>query len=196
MLEIYIPRGAKQGDKIVLEGEGDQVPGVEPGDIVFHLTEIEHEVFRRAGADLAASIEITLAEALCGFSRVVLKHLDGRGIELTHPKTKGDVLRPNQVLKIPGEGMPHKRTDARGSLYLTVQIKFPEDGWTTDQAVLCKLQEILPGPAPLIEAETVDEVDYDAKADPEEFGATDHEGGSAWVDDDEEDEGGTQCATQ
>ncbi|KLJ13385.1 hypothetical protein EMPG_11674 [Blastomyces silverae] len=196
LLEIYIPRGAKQGDKIVLEGEGDQFPNTEPGDIIFHLEEIEHETFRRAGADLMAEIEITLAEALCGFSRVVLKHLDGRGIEITHPKTEGAVLRPNQVLKVPGEGMPFKKTDSKGDLYLAVQIKFPEDGWASDPAALAKLRDILPGPGPAIQAETVDDVEYDPKANPEEFGSKDSQGGTAWEDEDEEEGGQTQCTTQ
>ncbi|PGH10493.1 hypothetical protein AJ79_05421 [Helicocarpus griseus UAMH5409] len=196
LLEIYIPRGAKQGDRITLEGEGDQFPNTEPGDIIFHLEEIEHETFRRAGADLAADIEITLAEALCGFHRVVLKHLDGRGIEISHPQSKGAVLRPNQVLKVAGEGMPYKKSDARGDLYLTVQIKFPEDGWVSDPATLAKLQEILPGPSPAIQAETVDEVEYDPKASIEDYGSNDTQGGSAWEDDDEGEGGQTQCTTQ
>jgi len=63
MLEIYIPRGAKDGDRITLEGEADQVPGQEPGDIVFRIVETNHPVFRRAGTDLSASLDITLAEA-------------------------------------------------------------------------------------------------------------------------------------
>ncbi|WEW61247.1 DnaJ-like protein xdj1 [Emydomyces testavorans] len=196
MLEIYIPRGAKDGDRIVLEGEGDQIPDVEPGDIVFQLEEAEHDVFKRAGADLRADLHITLAEALCGFSRVVLKHLDGRGIELVHPKQPGDVLRPGQVLKIPGEGMPYKRSEARGDLYLTVQVKFPEDGWASDPAVLEKLRNMLPGPDSPIEADTVDEVDYDSKANMEGFGARDAHGGQAWEDDEDEADGGTQCAAQ
>ncbi|KAL1969728.1 hypothetical protein VTN77DRAFT_8281 [Rasamsonia byssochlamydoides] len=195
MLEIYIPRGAQEGDKITLEGEADQVPGQEPGDIVFHIVEAPHPVFRRAGADLTAPLEITLAEALAGFSRVVLKHLDGRGIELTHPKKPGAVLRPGQVLKIPGEGMPHKRSDARGDLYLVVEVKFPDDKWTPSPATLEKLKEILPGPGPRIEAETIDEVDYDPNADIEDFGAGDPRGGSGWVDEDEDGEP-AQCAPQ
>lgn len=80
ILELYIPRGSRQGDKIVLQGEADQVPDQEPGDIIFELKETDHDTFARAGADLASDIEITLAEALAGFSRVVLTHLDGRGI--------------------------------------------------------------------------------------------------------------------
>ncbi|KAK2771217.1 hypothetical protein FQN53_005141 [Emmonsiellopsis sp. PD_33] len=196
MLEIYIPRGAKQGDKIVLEAEGDQFPNTEPGDIIFHLEEIEHDTFRRAGADLMAEIEVTLAEALCGFSRVVLKHLDGRGIEITHPKTPGAVLRPNQVLKVAGEGMPFKKSDAKGDLYLTVQIKFPEDGFLSDPATLAKLQEILPKAGPAIQADTVDDVEYDPEGNLEEFGANGGQAGGMWEDEDDEDDGRPQCTTQ
>jgi DnaJ homolog subfamily A member 2 len=171
------------------------VPGQEPGDIIFHITEIDHPVFRRAGADLTATLDITLAEALAGFSRVVLKHLDGRGMELTHPKKKGDVMRPNQVLKITGEGMPHKRSDARGDLYLVVNVKFPDPKWTPSPALLERLKEILPKPGPPIEAETIDEVSYDPNADMEDFGGGDPRGGSGWVDE-EEDDGPGQCAPQ
>ncbi|EEH35584.2 chaperone protein dnaJ 3 [Paracoccidioides lutzii Pb01] len=196
LLEIYIPRGAKQGDKITLEGEGDQFPDIEPGDIVFVLEEIEHSTFRRAGADLMAEIEITLAEAICGFSRVVLKHLDGRGIEISHPKSNGAILRPNQVLKVAGEGMPFKKSDARGDLYLKVKITFPEDGWASDPTVLAKLREVFPEPSTAIEAETVDDVEYDPNANIEDFGSNNSRGDSGWEDEEEEEGGQAQCTTQ
>ncbi|RAH67654.1 putative DnaJ domain protein (Mas5) [Aspergillus aculeatinus CBS 121060] len=195
LLEIYIPRGAREGDKIILEGEADEVPGQEPGDIIFHLVEEEHPVFKRAGPDLTAEIDVTLAEALTGFSRVVIKHLDGRGIELKHPKVPGQVLSPNQVLKVPGEGMPIKRGDARGDLYLIVNIKFPDETWKPTPAVLEQLREMLPKPDAPIPVETVDEIEYDPKGNIEDFGAHDPEGGSAWEDDDEEGET-AQCTTQ
>lgn len=185
----------REGDKIILEGEADQVPGQEPGDIVFHIVEEEHETFRRAAADLTATIDVTLAEALTGFSRVVVKHLDGRGIEIQHPKTPGEVLYPGQVLKVPGEGMPIKRSDARGDLYLVVNIKFPDGKWKPSPAVLEQLKELLPKPEPPIQADTVDEVEFDPKGNLDDFGAHDPEGGSAWEDDDEG-ETTAQCATQ
>lgn len=193
-LEIYIPRGAREGEKIVLEGESDQVPGAsEPGDIIFHLAELPHEVFQRAGSDLSAKLEITLAEALTGFHRVVLKHLDGRGIEMNHPNEPGKVLRPGQYLKVTGEGMPHKKTDAKGDLYLIVDILFPEDGFLSDPAAIEQLQKLLPGPAPVIKTDEVDEVEFDDDADIEEFG---HGEGGADEWEDEDGEGQPQCATQ
>lgn len=163
VLEIYIPRGAMQGERIVLEGEADQVPDQTPGDIVFTLVEEEHEIFQRRGHDLSAELKITLAEALCGFSRVVLKHLDGRGIHLKHPQ--GKVLKPGQILKVTGEGMPHKKSDAKGDLYLVVDIEFPENGWMKDDSSVASLQKLLPEAAPAIVATEIDEVEFEEDAD-------------------------------
>ena len=163
VLEIYIPRGAREGERIVIEGEADQVPDQTPGDIVFTLVEEDHEIFQRAGDDLSAELDITLAEALTGFSRIVLKHLDGRGIHISHPQ--GKVLKPGQILKVAGEGMPLKKSDLKGDLYLVVKIEFPEDGWTEDALSFESLQKILPKPEPPIEATEVDEVEFDSEAD-------------------------------
>ena len=74
-LEIYIPPGSMQGERIVLEGEADQFPDQLPGDIIFTLVEEPHDFFTRIGNDLSAELTLTLAEALGGFSRVALKHL-------------------------------------------------------------------------------------------------------------------------
>lgn len=195
-LMLHTDLDCREGERIVLAGEADQVPGKEPGDIVFHLVEAEHPVFRRVGADLTAPLTVTLAEALAGFSRVVLKHLDGRGIELTHPKRPGEVLRPGQVIKIPGEGMPYKRSDARGDLYLVVDVKFPDKNWKPSAATLEKLKEMLPGPEKPIEADIIDEVDYEPDADLSEFGQGDPRGGSRWGGDDDDEGETAQCATQ
>jgi DnaJ homolog subfamily A member 2 len=195
-LEIYIPRGAKEGDTIVLEGEADHVPGAqEPGDLIFHLQQLPHPAFQRAGADLSAKLEITLAEALTGFHRVVVRHLDGRGIELQHPKQEGQILRPGEVLRIPGEGMPHKRSDTKGDLYLTVDIQFPPDGFLTDPKALEQLRTILPPPPPPVDADEIDELDYEPNASMEDFGGRDAAGG--WEDEDDEGDGPQpQCSQQ
>ncbi|KAL6249035.1 DnaJ-like protein xdj1 [Rhinocladiella similis] len=192
-LELYIPRGAREGDQIRLEGEADQIPGAdETGDIIFHLVEQPHDVFQRTGNDLSAKLEITLAEALAGFHRVVVKHLDGRGIELNHPQIPGQILRPGEVLKVPGEGMPLKRSDAKGDLYLVVEVVFPEDGYFTDPAALESLQKILPGPPPAIEVEEADEVPFEV-ADIDDIGG--QEAGNPWEDDDDGPQQ-AQCQTQ
>ncbi|KAK3504576.1 hypothetical protein B0T13DRAFT_507190 [Neurospora crassa] len=195
-LELYIPPGSMQGDRIVLEGEADQLPDQAPGDLIFHLVEEPHDVFTRIGHDLSADLNVTLIEALSGFSRVVVKHLDGRGIHINHPR--GKVLRPGDVLKVPGEGMPVKKSDMKGDLYLVVKIEFPEDGWLQDESQYDALAKLLPPPPKPIEAEEIDDVEYESGADIQEMGA--HQGdpryGNDWEDDDEDEGAGPQCATQ
>lgn len=196
VLELYIPRGAREGERIVLPGEADQLPDQEPGDIVFELVEAPHDVFQRAGGDLKAELNITLAEALTGFNRVVLTHLDGRGIQLN--VHQGKVLRPGQVLKVVGEGMPIKKSDVKGDLYLAVNIEFPEDGWIKDGEAVKRIRGALPSRAESegTKPETVDEVEIEYDATLDDFGADsdDPRGGGEWEDEDEE--GGPQCATQ
>ncbi|GAM88978.1 hypothetical protein ANO11243_070120 [Dothideomycetidae sp. 11243] len=202
ILELYVPRGAREGDKIVLAGEADQVPGQsEPGDLVFTVAEKEHDTFVRAGADLSADIEIDLSEALTGFSRVVLTHLDGRGIKVSVNQPAGKVIRPDDVLLVRGEGMPVKRSDERGDLYLVVKVKFPADGWLKDEAAIKRVREVLPRDAPAdVKAEVVDDVHFEVVDSMEGFGAGsgDPRGGAEWEDEDEDGAGGAeaQCAQQ
>lgn len=198
ILELYIPPGARQGEKIVLAGEADQVPDTEPGDIIFDLVEAQHDTFNRAGADLQADLHITLAEALTGFNRVVLTHLDGRGISLSVKQPRGRILKPDQIIKVEGEGMPIKKSDAKGDLYLIVKIDFPEDGWLGDEATIQKIRDVLPKPKAEIKTDIVDEVEWDLVSSMEDFGAgsDDPRSGAGWEDEDEEEGEAAQCAQQ
>ena len=162
-LEIYIPRGSINGERIILGGEADQHPDQIPGDIIFTIVEEPHEKFTRIGHDLSAELDITLSEALYGFSRVVLTHLDGRGVHVSRPR--GEILKPDQALKVSGEGMPLKKGDEKGDLYLIVKIEFPEDNWLKSEKEWEALRKLLPPPRPPIVADEVDEVEYDDDAD-------------------------------
>jgi DnaJ family protein A protein 2 len=144
LLEFWIDRGREDGDRIVLNGEADQEPGKETGDVIFVLREKEHPVYMRIGSDLKATLKITLEEALCGFSRVILTTLDGRGLKYTHKVVDGKVIRPKDVFEIAGEGMPvGKKSDKKGNLYLNVDIEFPENGWLTDPVKMDVLRSLL-----------------------------------------------------
>ncbi|KAL8837513.1 MAG: hypothetical protein Q9170_002506 [Blastenia crenularia] len=194
VLELYIPRGSKEGDKIVLQGEADQLPDQEPGDIIFNLVEAEHNTFSRAGPDLLAEVHIDLSEALCGFSRILVRHLDGRGIQIKHPQHQSDPLKPGSIIKVAGEGMPYKKSDLRGDLYLTVNVDFPDKNWLKQDQCIEKLKELLPKPPSAIQVETVDEVDYEENANLDTYGSI--EQGDQWEDEDDQDSTQPQCAQQ
>jgi DnaJ homolog subfamily A member 2 len=109
---------------------------VPPGDVVFVLKTSHHDSFERSGNDLLTHVKITLSEALLGFSRVLLTHLDGRGIRVT--STPGKIIRPNDTIVIHSEGMPvYKSPDQKGDLYIIYDIEMPEDNWLKglDQSV-------------------------------------------------------------
>lgn len=205
ILELYIPRGSCEGDRIVLAGEADQNPDDdEPGDIIFQLVEEPHKTFNRAGADLQAEIHVSLSEALTGLDRVVLTHLDGRGLSLNTESSAGKVLRPNEILKIHGEGMPYKRSsEGYGDLYLSVTVTFPPDGWLKDAAAVEKARSVLPKTdaakfAPDEAPQDVDEISFETVEDLEGFGAGSGgpRAGAEWEDEGEDGEGGTQCTQQ
>ena len=46
ILEVNVDKGMADGQKIVFNGEGDQEPNIEPGDIVIVLDEQDDEHFK------------------------------------------------------------------------------------------------------------------------------------------------------
>ncbi|CAG8603723.1 5584_t:CDS:10 [Paraglomus brasilianum] len=145
-LDIYIDKGMQDGQKIVMQGEADQEPGVETGDVIFVLKQKEHDRFKREGDDLLITVTITLAEALCGFSKVLITHLDGRGLVISQPS--GEVITPGIVKRIANEGMPHyKRSDERGNLYVKFNVEFPTSMWTSPDKLQI-LESVLPPRTP------------------------------------------------
>lgn len=74
---IIFTVGMKDGQKITFNGEGDQEPGLEPGDVVIVLDQKEHPVFQRQDNNLVMKMNIKLVEALCGFKKTV-QTLDDR----------------------------------------------------------------------------------------------------------------------
>ena len=49
ILEVSVDKGMEDGQKVTFSGEGDQEPGLEPGDIIIVLDEKAHALFKRNG---------------------------------------------------------------------------------------------------------------------------------------------------
>ncbi|KAJ7650673.1 hypothetical protein FB45DRAFT_888457 [Roridomyces roridus] len=138
--EVVIEKGMADKQRIILAGAGDEEPGVPAGDVIFVLTLTPHESFERSGSDLLTNATITLSEALFGFSRILITHLDGRGVKVTSPP--GKIIKHADTIVLRGEGMPvHKQPNTKGDLYITFTIEMPQDEWfkTVDQKTLLSL---------------------------------------------------------
>jgi DnaJ family protein A protein 2 len=97
VLQVHVDRGVKSGTKIELRGEGDQIPGGEPGDVVFEIDQKPHARFQRKDDDLFYMAEIDLLTALAG-GRLNIEHLDERW--LTIDIVPGEVIAPSKYFSM------------------------------------------------------------------------------------------------
>ncbi|XP_066465193.1 dnaJ homolog subfamily A member 1-like [Eleutherodactylus coqui] len=170
ILTVRIDKGMKNRHKLIFHGEGDQCPGLHPGDIDIVLEQKQHPLFRRKGNDLLMDMEIGLADALCA-CRQKVRTLDSRTILVT--SQPGKVIRPGDVWCIPREGMPiYRDPSQRGNLLIRFQVRFPDPGWLPIDH-LKHLQELFPSrPQPTLpeDTEEVTLSNYDPCEDPKHQG--------------------------
>jgi len=118
---VMIERGMPDKYDIVFEQEGDETPDTTPGDVIFKINTIPHKKFVRNGDDLHMKMNISLLEALVGFTKII-KHLDGHDVKVK----KDDVTKPGEVFVVEEEGMPHHNFPSQiGSLFIEFSIKMP-----------------------------------------------------------------------
>ena len=119
---VDVKRGWKAGTKVTFPKEGDQTIGKIPSDVVFVIGEKKHRHYERDGNDLIYNTKLTLKNALCGGHTVSIPTIDGG----TFRKTLNNVITPQMVDHIKGEGMPiSKQPGKRGDLLLKYDIQFP-----------------------------------------------------------------------
>ncbi|KAI1719280.1 dnaJ central domain-containing protein [Ditylenchus destructor] len=141
IIEVKITPGMRDNQKIVFQGEGDQEPDIEPGDVVLVVRTKSHDTFERKGDDLFLRKKISVNEALCGYTSVI-QHLDGRNLVMS--SVPGEVITPDSLRGILGEGMPVPNSPGhRGNLYVLFEIQFPENHFIPEDKYK-KLESLLP----------------------------------------------------
>ena len=189
ILEVRIDKGMKDGQKITFHGEGDQVPGLEPGDIIIVLDQKDHAVFTRR-EDLFMCMDIQLVEALCGFQKPI-STLDNRTIVITsHP---GQIVKHGDIKCVLNEGIPiYRRPHEKGHLTIEFKVNFPENGFLSPDK-LSLLEKLLPERKEVEETDEMDQVelvDFDPNQERRH-----HYNGDAYGDDENHPRGGVQCQT-
>ncbi|EME81735.1 uncharacterized protein MYCFIDRAFT_215466 [Pseudocercospora fijiensis CIRAD86] len=120
ILSVPIKRGLKAGSKIKYPDMGDQVEGGVQ-DLHFIIKEKAHPLYTRDGDDIKHTIEISLKEALTGWSRTITT-IDGKQLNVSH----GGPTSPEWTTRYPDQGMPKSKTPSvRGDFIVGVKIKFP-----------------------------------------------------------------------
>lgn len=98
VLHVHVDRGMKSGTKVEFRGEGDQAPGVQPGDVVFQIEQKPHPRFTRKDDDLLYHADIELVTALAGGS-IFIEHLDERWLNVDI--LPGEAIAPSKFKQVP-----------------------------------------------------------------------------------------------
>ncbi|TWW75706.1 dnaJ homolog subfamily A member 4 [Takifugu rubripes] len=190
ILEVHIDKGMKDGQKITFQGEGDQEPGLEPGDVIIILDQKEHSVFQRQGDDLIMKMNLKLVEALCGLKKTV-ETLDNRLLVIsTQP---GEVIKHGDIKCVENEGMPfYKEPYEKGQLIIQFDVDFPEKHWLPEH-LMFQLERLLPPREDLMVTDDMEEVELGDVEMRKQHSSYSRE---AYEQDEEGPRTGVQCQTQ
>jgi molecular chaperone DnaJ len=119
-LEVKIPAGINEGQRIALRGHGE--PGTQggpAGDLYVEIRIKAHDIFERDGDDLHCTVPISVITAALGGS-VSVPTLGGEAeIELPEGTQHGKTFR------LRGKGIKGIRSNYPGDLYCHIQIEIP-----------------------------------------------------------------------
>jgi curved DNA-binding protein len=117
-LNVKIPKGIREGQKIRLTGQGDPGQGNAPaGDLYLEIDFRPHALYRAEAHDLYLDLPVAPWEAMLGAS-VKVPTPDGV-VELKVPAGSGQ----GKKMRLKGRGIPAKQA---GDLYVVLQIALPE----------------------------------------------------------------------
>jgi DnaJ family protein A protein 2 len=134
-LYVDIPQGIDDNEIIILRDKGNIVNERCKGDVKIFIKIENHTEFTRNGLDLIIEKNITLKDALCGFS-FELKYLNGKTYTLNN--NVGNIIPDKYRKIIPNMGLT--RDEHKGKLIIIFNIDFPT---SLSEEKIAKLREIL-----------------------------------------------------
>lgn len=130
---VEIAEGVDHNEMIILRDKGNVANEHLKGDVKVFIKINNTTSFKREGINLILEKNITIKDALCGFS-FTIEHLSSKSYTLRNSK----VISPNTRTSINNLGF--KRGNNTGKLDIIFNVIFPED-YTTE--IKKKLEEIL-----------------------------------------------------
>ncbi|GIW71683.1 MAG: hypothetical protein KatS3mg102_1225 [Planctomycetota bacterium] len=120
-LEVKLPAGVRDGQRIRLAGMGQPGPAG-PGDLYLKVRVRPHPVLERRGDDLLMTVPVTVGEALGG-ATIPLPLWDGGTVELKVPPGSQN----GRLLRLRGLGAPG-RGGRKGDLLVRLEVRLPDGG--------------------------------------------------------------------
>lgn len=136
-LEVKIPAGIDNGQRIRVSGEGEVgYRGSNAGDLYLVINVAPHKDFIRDGFDLRKELPISFTQAALG-ATVQFATLDGE-IELKIPAG----TQAGKTFRVAGKGVPHINSAKRGDLLITVRVIVPSKLSKKETELIKQLAEL------------------------------------------------------
>ena len=118
-IEVRIPAGIKDGQKVRVKGKGQQGPGG-AGDLMVTVNVRTHPFFTRDGDDIRVTVPITVGEAALG-GKVQVPTVSGSPVTLrVAPGTSS-----GKTVRVKERGVETKK--GTGNMYVTFEIAVPDE---------------------------------------------------------------------
>lgn len=118
-LYVLLPRGIDHGEVVTVKGKGHINAAGECGDVRVRTCVTNDTALERDGLDLVTRKELSLKEALCGFT-FTIRHVSGK---LCTIKNQDIIVGRGYEQRIPNLGMT--RGEHTGNLIIKFDVKFP-----------------------------------------------------------------------
>ena len=119
VIDVRIPAGVKDGQKVRVKGKGQQGPGG-AGDLLVEVSITPHRFFERDGDSIRIHLPVSFDEAVLG-AQVEVPTVHGEKVRIRIPAgtTSGKTLR------LKGHGV--RRKDRSGDMLAVVEIQVPSE---------------------------------------------------------------------
>ena len=139
-LEVKVPAGVDNGDRIRLAGEGESGPaGAPAGDLYVDVRVREHPIFSRDGDDLHCEVPVRISQAALG-DTIRVPTLGGEA-ELRIPAE----TQSGKLFRLRGKGVRSVRSRSEGDLYCRVVVETPVNLTAEQRELLEKFEETFVG---------------------------------------------------
>ncbi|MBE6691022.1 MAG: molecular chaperone DnaJ [Ruminococcaceae bacterium] len=119
-LDVSIPAGIDDGERIALRGQGnDGRNGGPAGDLILQVMVKPHAIFERDGYHIYCEVPIPVTDAILG-AEIEIPTLEG-----TEKYTIPEGTQPGTQFTMRGKGIPYVNSSRRGDLIFAVNVEIP-----------------------------------------------------------------------
>ncbi len=140
-LEVSIPAGVDNGDRVRLSGKGEAGDsGMPNGDLYVEIHVKPHEIFTRNGADLHIDIPVNIATAALG-DEVEIPTLGGGRLKIKI----AEGTQSGKLLRVRGKGVTTVRGGMQGDLICKIIVETPTNLTGEQKSLLEQFAKTLHG---------------------------------------------------